>query len=76
MDTPNGNDGSSFQPEPQFVISALQEELAAANANRLYLVASIKQLQNVIAQINANYEQERELWQIEKASLIASSPEE
>lgn len=37
---------ASQQPDDQFVIATLNEELAAANNNRLFLIAASKQLQH------------------------------
>lgn len=54
----NGVSSGAPQPKPEFVVAALQEELQAAHANRLYLMSVIKQMQ-------AEHE-------AEKASLLAT----
>jgi hypothetical protein len=61
----------AFQPDAKHVIAALQQELAArdqalssANENRVYLAATIRHMQEA-------FSEERALWEIEKASLLA-----
>lgn len=50
------------QPDAQFVIATLQEEIAAANANRVYLISCLKQLQ-------AEFREAQALWGLERDSL-------
>lgn len=57
-----------IQPEAEYVIAALQEELQAAHANRIYLLAVLKKTVTEFAQA-------RELWGLERASIIADRDE-
>lgn len=57
------------QPDSQFVIATLQEELAAANQNRVYLISLLKQIQQ-------EYRDAQALWQLERDSLIAGRAED
>lgn len=52
----------TFQPDSQYVIAALQDELQALNSNRYFLLATIRQLQAMHADAEA-------VWQLERESL-------
>lgn len=54
------------QPDTQFVIQALVEENRSLNDNKLYLLAILKQIQT-------EFTQAQEQWELEKASLLARS---
>jgi hypothetical protein len=54
------------QPDQQYVIATLMEENQQLNANKLYLLAMLKQMQ-------AEYREAEQLWALEKASLTKSA---
>lgn len=54
------DESKTFQPDPQYAIAALREELQAANDNRYYLVATLKQLQTEFQAAKATWEAERD----------------
>lgn len=54
---------ASFQPDPTFVLETLQQELNAANANRIYLMACLRQMQQ-------EFHDAQEMWVIERESLM------
>lgn len=56
---------STPQPDPQFVIAALTEELRAAHDNRLYLLSLLKHVQ-------AEQSSAAVQWEAEKESLLAT----
>lgn len=51
------------QPEAEYIIAALQEELQTANQNRLYLLSLLKQMV-------AEHQADRSLWEVERESLL------
>lgn len=56
--------GQPFKVEHEHIITALREELVASQDNRLFLLATLKQIQ-------AEYRDALALWQAEKQSLLA-----
>jgi hypothetical protein len=54
------------QPQERFIIEALMQENASLNNNRLYLIATVKQM-------TATLHAERVQWSLEKASLMKSA---
>ena len=53
----------AVQPDQEYVIAALMEDNNALQQNKLYLIAVIKQMQ-------AEFAFEREMWGLEKESLL------
>lgn len=51
------------QPDPQHIVAALQEELDRVNANRVYLLA-------VLRQMRQEFREAQEMWSIERESLV------
>lgn len=50
-------------PDKDFIIEALMEELQQANNNRIFLVATVKQLQ-------AEFAQAQKVWGAERESIL------
>lgn len=51
-----------IQPDLQYVVAALVEENRVLNDNKLYLLSVMKQIQ-------AEFHDAREMWDLERASL-------
>lgn len=55
--------GTAFQPDPEYIIGALKDELSAANDNRVYLISVLKQAQ-------AEFAEAQDVWAAERESLL------
>ena len=65
MSAANGNGPAQpVQPDPAYVIAALTEENQAANANRIYLMSLLRQMQ-------AEFTESVAAWEADRASLKA-----
>jgi hypothetical protein len=53
------------QPDPRYIIAALQEENETLNQNKLYLIAVLRQLQQEFRDAQA-------MWELERESLKAT----
>jgi hypothetical protein len=59
-----------FQPRVEFQLKAVQEELNGAINNKLYLVATIKDIEQQYNALNGQFREAQEMWELERQSLL------
>lgn len=60
-----------FQPRIEFQLIAVQEELAVATNNKLYLLAVIKDIEARHNGLINEFHEAQEMWGLERQSLLA-----